>query len=75
MSPSERKGLALEAVAYSIPWYLRIVILPVAILIAAVGAVVVLVMSTGGAESVPPEESVLPVRGADKVCCDAACPR
>ncbi|HCH62950.1 MAG: hypothetical protein CL927_17435 [Deltaproteobacteria bacterium] len=61
MSPSERQGLALEAVAYSVPWYVRIVILPVVILIAAVGTVVVLVMSTGGAESVPPEESVLPV--------------
>ena len=61
MSPSERQGLALEAFAYKVPWYVRIVILPVFILVASVGLVAVLVMSSGGAESVPPEESVLPV--------------
>lgn len=51
----------LEVMAYAIPWYVRIFILPAVVILGAGGVVGALVAASGGAESAPPEESVLPV--------------
>jgi len=61
MSQSDIPVRDLEAMAYAIPWYIRIFILPMGVIMAAGAAVGVLVAASGGAESAPPEESVLPV--------------
>ena len=62
MSPSHVPVRDLESMAYAIPWYVRIFILPAGVVLGAGALVGLLVAASGGAESLPPEESVLPVQ-------------
>ncbi len=52
---------ALEEFAYSIPWAVRIALLPIVIVVVSTGAVIGWVKSQGDAETAVPAESVLPV--------------
>jgi RND family efflux transporter MFP subunit len=62
MSQSDVPVRDLEAIAYAIPWYVRIFILPVAIVVGTGAVVGTVIASRGGVESAAPEESVLPVK-------------
>jgi len=61
MSRSEVPVSELEDIAYAIPWYLRIFVLPAAVIAVALVGFGVMKGLSGEAESAPPAESVLPV--------------
>lgn len=61
MSRSEVPVSKLEDIAYAIPWYMRIFVLPVAVLAIAVVGFTAMKGLSGEAETAPPGESVLPV--------------
>lgn len=61
MSRSEVPVQELEDIAYAIPWYLRIFVLPAAVLAVALAGFAAMKGLSGEAETAPPAESVLPV--------------
>ena len=61
MSRSEVPVSKLEDLAYAIPWYMRIFVLPVAVLVIAVLSFAAMNGLSGEAETAPPSETVLPV--------------
>ena len=62
MSQSDDDIRHYEALAYRIPWMVRVLVAPILALVVSGGLVALLVMTSGGVESTPPEESVLPVQ-------------